>query len=85
MRTPVENPDHACNAAGEITALSQLAQDRLPYVQTWPNKRKPFTSSIFSFLSCGYMIASWNYLLTFYLFSDSHNPFLNQLDRTWVF
>ena len=26
---------------------------------------------IFSFLSCGCMIETWNYLLTFYLFTDS--------------
>jgi len=42
-----EIPDHACDAAGEITALPQLAHHSLPHTQTWPKKRKPFTSSDF--------------------------------------
>lgn len=40
---------------------------------------------IFSFLSCGYVIGTWNYLLTFYLFTDSHNSSLNQPDRALGF
>lgn len=81
-----DDSDHVCKAAGKVRLLSLLTQDILSYVEIYPNKRKHlFAFSDFLFLSCGYMIGSWNYLSTFYLFSDSHNPFLNQVDRAWVF
>lgn len=81
-----DDSDHVCKAAGKVRLLSLLTQDILSYVEIYPNKRKHlFAFSDFLFLSCGYMIGSWNYLLTFYLFSDSHNPFLNQVDRALGF
>lgn len=80
-----ENPDQACNAAGEITAPFYLAHHSLPFTQMWPDMKKPFTS--FDFLIFILWLYDWQLevFIDFLLVYWFPRSFLNQLDRTLGF